>query len=86
MCGDLPFNQKPERKGSHGHDPDLPDLQAVFVAWGAGIRPGVELGRISNLSVAPTVAELLGFAIPKAEGKPLAKALEPRAESAAKER
>jgi predicted AlkP superfamily pyrophosphatase or phosphodiesterase len=70
-AGDLPFSDKPERKGSHGHNPALPHLHAIFVAWGDGIKPGVELGEISNLSVAPTIATLLGLTIPNAEGKPL---------------
>ena len=74
-AGDLPFDDKPERKGSHGHDADLPELQATFVAWGAGIKPGTRLGQISNLDVAPTIAKLLGLNIPNAEGKPLSKAL-----------
>jgi predicted AlkP superfamily pyrophosphatase or phosphodiesterase len=73
--GDLPFAEKPERRGTHGHDPNLPDLQATFVAWGVGIKPGANVGRISSLSVAPTVAKLLGFAIPGAEGAPLDSAL-----------
>jgi predicted AlkP superfamily pyrophosphatase or phosphodiesterase len=73
--GDLPFAEKPERKGTHGHDPNLPDLQATFVAWGVGIKPGVNLGKISSLSVAPTMARLLGFSIPDAEGAPLTNAL-----------
>jgi predicted AlkP superfamily pyrophosphatase or phosphodiesterase len=70
-AGELPFNEKPERKGSHGHDANLPDLHATFVAWGAGVRPSVRLGVISNLSVAPTIAKLLGMSIPGAEGTPL---------------
>ena len=74
-AGDLPFKDKPERSGSHGHDPDLPDLKATFVAWGAGIKPRVELGKISNTSVAPTIAQVLGIPMPTAEGKPLRKAL-----------
>ena len=73
--GELPFIEKPERGGSHGHDPNLPDLHATFVAWGAGIKPGVNLGEISNIHVAPTIAKLLGFSIPHAEGKPLKAAL-----------
>jgi predicted AlkP superfamily pyrophosphatase or phosphodiesterase len=70
-AGELPFNDKPERKGSHGHDPNLPDLHATFVAWGAGIKPGAKLGEISNLDVAPTIAKLLGLSIPNVEGKVL---------------
>jgi predicted AlkP superfamily pyrophosphatase or phosphodiesterase len=74
-AGELPFNEKPERQGSHGHDADLPDLHATFVAWGVGIKPGARLGEISNLSVAPTIAKLLGLSLPNAEGQPLAAAL-----------
>jgi predicted AlkP superfamily pyrophosphatase or phosphodiesterase len=74
-AGELPFNDKPERKGSHGHDPNLPDLHATFVAWGAGIRQGAQLGEISNVDVAPTIAKLLGFSIPHAEGKVLKETL-----------
>jgi predicted AlkP superfamily pyrophosphatase or phosphodiesterase len=70
-AGDLPFSLKPERKGSHGQDPALPHLHATFVAWGAGIKPGVKLGEISSLSVAPTIATLLGLTIPNVEGKTL---------------
>ena len=73
--GDLPFIEKPERGGSHGHDASLPDLHATFVTWGAGIRPGINLGEISNIDVAPTIAKLLGFSIPHAEGRPLKAAL-----------
>src|SRR5262249_9801225 len=43
-AGAMPFVAKPERAGSHGHDPNLPDLHATFVAWGVGIKPGVKLG------------------------------------------
>jgi predicted AlkP superfamily pyrophosphatase or phosphodiesterase len=74
-AGELPFEEKPERRGSHGHDPNFPDLRATFVAAGAGIRPGVELELIDNTAVAPTIAALLGFEIPNAESPPLASAL-----------
>jgi hypothetical protein len=40
-----------------------------------GIKPGARLGEISNLSVAPTIAKLLGLSLPNAEGQPLAAAL-----------
>lgn len=69
-AGALPFQDKPERRGTHGHDPHLPELHATFVAWGAGIKPGVQLAEISNLDVAPTIASLLGVDFP-ADGKVL---------------
>jgi len=45
------------------------------VAWGVGIKPGARLGVISIVSVAPTIAKLLGLSLPTAEGRPLAEAL-----------
>ncbi|MDB6027429.1 MAG: phnA [Verrucomicrobiales bacterium] len=70
-AGELPFNEKPERFGSHGHDPAIPELHATFVAWGAGIKAGAQLGEIENIDVAPTMAKLLKIPFPSADGKPL---------------
>ena len=74
-AGDLPFNEKPERLGSHGHDPNVPNLHATFVAWGAGIKPGKRVGEIENLAVAPTIAKLLNISFPTADGKPVTEIL-----------
>ena len=74
-AGALPFNAKPERKGSHGHEAELPDLHATFVAWGVGIKPGAQLGEIQNIDVAPTIAKLLNIPMPDVDGKPLTAAL-----------
>jgi predicted AlkP superfamily pyrophosphatase or phosphodiesterase len=71
-AGSLPFNDKPERKGSHGHDSNLPDLHATFVMWGVGVKPGVKTGEISNIDVAPTIAKFLNLQLPNPDGKPLA--------------
>jgi len=46
--------------GTHGYINTDPKMQAIFMAWGAGIPKGVRLGNISNLDVAPTIAALLG--------------------------
>jgi predicted AlkP superfamily pyrophosphatase or phosphodiesterase len=70
-AGELPFKDKPERRGSHGHDPNIPHLHATFVAWGAGIKCGAKVGEISNLDVAPTIGALLGTPMPDCDGKPL---------------
>jgi predicted AlkP superfamily pyrophosphatase or phosphodiesterase len=74
-AGDLPFNEKPERKGSHGHDASIPDLHAIFIAWGAGIKQGVRLPEISNTDVTPTAAKLLGLKMEGLDGKVLTDAL-----------
>jgi len=47
----------------------------MFIASGAGIRPGVQLGDIDNRDVAPTIARLLQVEMPGVEGKPLVDAL-----------
>lgn len=64
-------------RGTHGYINSDPDMQAIFVAWGAHIRRGVDLGSISNLQVAPTIARLLGVSLPAATHPPLATALTP---------
>ncbi|MGZ4962215.1 MAG: alkaline phosphatase family protein [Limisphaerales bacterium] len=75
--GKIPASEKPERHGSHGHDPLEPDLHATFVAWGVGIKPGARLGEIRNIDVAPTIAKVLEVELPSAQGKPLNKILTP---------
>jgi predicted AlkP superfamily pyrophosphatase or phosphodiesterase len=57
--------------GTHGYLNSDPQMQAIFMAWGSGIKPGVRLGTISNLDVAPTIAALLGIELTKATGRPL---------------
>ena len=62
--------------GTHGYLADDPELDGIFIASGPGIKPGVKLGRIANLDVAPTIARLLGLTIPNAEGRVLSEILD----------
>ncbi|MBK7929678.1 MAG: alkaline phosphatase family protein [Bryobacterales bacterium] len=62
--------------GAHGYLNDDTLMQAIFIASGRGIKRGVKLGNVSNLDVAPTIAHLLGVALPEADHKPLATILE----------
>ncbi|HWL09475.1 MAG TPA: ectonucleotide pyrophosphatase/phosphodiesterase [Planctomicrobium sp.] len=55
--------------GTHGYMPQHPEMQAMLVIAGAGIRPGTDLGQVSNLDVAPTMAALLGVSMPTADGQ-----------------
>jgi predicted AlkP superfamily pyrophosphatase or phosphodiesterase len=57
--------------GTHGYLNSDPQMQAIFMAWGSGIKSGVRLGTISNLDVASTIAALLGIELTKATGHPL---------------
>lgn len=50
---------KPER-GAHGFDLESPEMAAIFVASGPGIRRGVALPTFANVSVYPLLARLLG--------------------------
>ena len=54
--------------GTHGYINTDPKMQAIFIAWGAGIPKGVRLNSISNLDVAPTIAALLGLEMKQAQG------------------
>ena len=38
-----------------------PELDAIFIAAGAAIRPASTLDRMQNMDVAPTIAAILGI-------------------------
>jgi len=54
--------------GTHGYINTDPQMQAIFIASGAGVPKGVQLGDISNLDVAPTIAALLGIEMKGTKG------------------
>ncbi|GGA02034.1 alkaline phosphatase family protein [Dyella caseinilytica] len=64
-------------RGAHGYLNTNPDMQALFIASGAHIRKGVDLGHITNLQVAPTIAKILGISLPAAHQPPLTDVLQP---------
>jgi predicted AlkP superfamily pyrophosphatase or phosphodiesterase len=57
--------------GSHGYVSTDPDLRALFIAAGRGIKPGVTLESVNTIDLAPTAARLLGVELPNVEGRPL---------------
>jgi hypothetical protein len=58
--------------GSHGHRPDHPLMSGIFVAFGAGVPRGAQLGPVRAIDVAPTLLALLGVPAPEwMEGRPL---------------
>jgi predicted AlkP superfamily pyrophosphatase or phosphodiesterase len=61
----------PQLRGSHGYLASDPEMDALFIASGYGVRAGALPAKISNLDVAPTIAKLLGVPLPSAKGKPL---------------
>jgi len=59
-------------RGAHGHLASRPENHAFLLAVGPGIKPGVELGPIATVDIAPTLARLLGPPLPGVEGRVLA--------------
>lgn len=47
--------------GSHGYDPFAPEMQALFIANGPAIRPGVTLKPFDNVDVYSLETKLLGI-------------------------
>lgn len=46
-------------RGSHGYDPDLPEMVALFIARGPSFAQGVELPRFDNVNVYPLLMDVL---------------------------
>ncbi len=63
--------------GAHGYVSTDPEIQSMFIAAGRGITPGVKLGVIDAVDVAPTAARLLGMELKDVDGKVLTDILAP---------
>jgi predicted AlkP superfamily pyrophosphatase or phosphodiesterase len=48
-------------RGSHGYDPALPSMRAIFLARGPAFRRGARLPPFENVDVYPLLARLLGI-------------------------
>lgn len=59
------------RRGAHGFLPTEPRMFTGLIVSGAGVRAGVPLPSVRQIDIAPTVARLLGFEMPDADGVPL---------------
>ena len=58
--------------GSHGFDPDLPELKAAMFALGRGVKTSANIVDVHQIELAATVAALLGIDPPlQSEGKPM---------------
>lgn len=51
--------------GTHGYLPYRKGMEASFVAWGPGIRQGLDLHRIRMTAVGPTILKAMGIDDPK---------------------
>lgn len=59
------------QKGTHGHSPAYPELRSSFFIAGPGIAAGHDLGIVDMRAIAPTLAAILGVALPRAEAEAL---------------
>lgn len=62
-------------QGHHGFLSRNPKMNASFIAWGRGIKPGARLGIINNVDVAPTLAKLLDQSLTGTDGRVLTELL-----------
>lgn len=58
-------------KGMHGYLPGPAHLEATFMVMGKGVAAGKDLGRIDMRAIAPTLATIMGGALPDAEARPI---------------
>ncbi|HWA26615.1 MAG TPA: alkaline phosphatase family protein [Lacunisphaera sp.] len=57
--------------GTHGYPHTDPEMEGIFIASGAHIKPGGALGKVRNMDLGPTIARLLGVELPNTEGRVL---------------
>ncbi len=69
---DVPAGASP---GNHGYLNTDSDMDAILVAWGAGVKRGARTPIKPNVDVAATIARLLGVEMPGIQGKVLAEFL-----------
>ena len=53
--------RKPIWRGNHGHRPETPGLEGVFIASGPGFRSGLQVPGLRAIDVAPTLAHRFGW-------------------------
>lgn len=56
------------QKAQHGYSEAFPEMHASFMLTGKGIDAGRDIGEMNLIDIAPTLAELMGFSMPRAEG------------------
>lgn len=61
---------KDATRGSHGYDPALPSMRALFIARGPAFRSGAVIAPFDNVDVYPLLARLLGMRPAANDGDP----------------
>lgn len=59
-------------RGTHGYNPlTTPEMRSSFFATGSGVARGKDLGLVDMRQIAPTLAKIMGIALPSAKAVPL---------------
>jgi len=63
LIADKSFSDAPPRvsNSTHGWDPQIPEMRALFIARGSKIRTGVHIAEFQNIHVYPFVLQLLSL-------------------------
>ena len=61
--------KKGKMRGTHGYLPDKPDYETFFMAFGYGIREGVEVPSMNLYDEGPTLAKIIDVMLPDTDGK-----------------
>ncbi|MEO6364561.1 MAG: ectonucleotide pyrophosphatase/phosphodiesterase [Luteimonas sp.] len=67
---DIAKSSSTTTRGSHGYDPALPSMRALFIARGPAFRNSVRLPPFDNVDVYPLLARLLGIRAAPNDGNP----------------
>ena len=57
-------------RGSHGYDPRLPSMRALFIGHGPAFTRGLEVPPFQNIHIYPMLARLLGIETAANDGDP----------------
>ena len=68
---DAPLVGPSGSKGTHGYFPNSPLMRSSFMMMGKNIAKGRNLGEIDMRAIAPTLAQIMGVALPDAEMPPV---------------
>ena len=68
LAGDY-LDSNTAQKAQHGYCENLKDMRASFYIEGINIEKNKDVGELRLIDVAPTLANIMGFEIPTAEGK-----------------
>ncbi len=57
------------QKAQHGYSEKFEEMRASFLITGRGIERGKDIGALNLIDIAPTLAAIMGFEMPQAEGE-----------------